>query len=57
MELHKHEIWNECMTFLGINNANTDKRERLITNEVDSNNDLINYFPHNIKILFVFSSE
>ena len=44
LELHKHEIWNECMTFLGINNANTDKRERLITNEVDSNNDLINYY-------------
>ena len=44
LELHKHEIWNECMTFLGINNANTDKKERLITNEVDSNNDLINYY-------------
>lgn len=44
LELHKHEIWNECLTFLGINNANTDKKERLITNEVDSNNDLINYY-------------
>lgn len=44
LEIHKHEIWNECMTFLGINNANTDKRERLITDEVESNNDLINYY-------------
>ena len=44
LELHKHEIWNECMTYLGINNANTDKKERLITSEVDSNNDLINYY-------------
>ena len=44
LELHKHEIWNECMTYLGINNANTDKKERLITDEVDSNNDLINYY-------------
>lgn len=37
----KATIWNEAMTFLGINNANTDKRERLITNEVDANNELI----------------
>ena len=44
LELHKHEIWNECLTFLGINNANTDKKERLITNEVDSNNDLIMFY-------------
>lgn len=41
---HKHEIWNECLTFLGINNTNVDKRERLITDEVNSNNDLINYY-------------
>lgn len=44
IELHKHEIWNEALTFLGINNANTDKKERLITNEVDSNNELISYY-------------
>lgn len=44
LELHKHEIWNECMTYLGINNANTDKKERLITDEVESNNDLINFY-------------
>lgn len=34
---HKQNIWNECLTFLGINNANTDKRERLITSEVEAN--------------------
>lgn len=44
LTLYKHEIWEECLTFLGINNANTDKKERLITDEVNSNNELINYY-------------
>ena len=44
LELHKHEIWDEALTYLGINNANTDKKERLITDEVNSNNELINYY-------------
>lgn len=44
LELHKHELWNDALTFLGINNANTDKKERLITDEVNSNNELINYY-------------
>lgn len=44
LENHKHELWNDCMTFLGINNANTSKRERLISSEVESNDDLINYY-------------
>jgi len=44
LELHKHEIWNEALTYLGIDNANTDKKERLITDEVESNNELISYY-------------
>ena len=38
LQVQKHEIWDECLTFLGINNANTQKKERLVTNEVDANN-------------------
>lgn len=34
----KHDKESELYTFLGLNNANTDKRERLITSEVDANN-------------------
>lgn len=35
--LLKHQYWNEALTYLGIENSNTDKRERLITDEVQSN--------------------
>lgn len=37
----KDRVWNECMTFLGLNNANTQKKERLITDEANANNQLI----------------
>lgn len=39
---YKKEIWNEVLTFLGINNILVDKKERLITDEANSNNELIN---------------
>lgn len=39
---YKKEIWNEALTFLGINNIIVDKKERLITDEANSNNELIN---------------
>ena len=44
LDIHKHQIFDEALTLLGIDNANTDKKERLITNEVESNEQLINYY-------------
>lgn len=38
----KKEIYNECLTFLGINNLMVEKAERLISDEASSNNELIN---------------
>ena len=38
---YKREIWNEFLTTMGISNL-SEKRERMISNEVDSNNELIN---------------
>lgn len=44
LDIHKHQIFNDALTVLGIDNANTDKKERLITNEVESNEQLVNYY-------------
>lgn len=39
---YKKEIWNEALTFLGINNIARDKKERLTENESSENNELVN---------------
>ena len=38
LRLEKTQVWNECMTLLGIENNPTAKGERLITSEVAANN-------------------
>ena len=35
--IDKRKIWNELLTYMGINNANQDKRERLVAAEVTAN--------------------
>lgn len=42
LNAHKHAIWCELLTFLGINNVNFEKKERLITDEANANNHFIN---------------
>ena len=39
---YKQSIFNEALTFLGINNIMIEKKERLVSDEVNSNNELIN---------------
>ena len=41
LQTQKHMILNEIFTDLGINNANMDKRERMVANEVEANNEQV----------------
>ena len=41
IQIQKHQLWNEVMTFLGVNNANQDKKERLVDDEVQANNEQV----------------
>lgn len=37
LQILKRQIWNEALTYVGIENSNTEKRERLVSDEVNTN--------------------
>ena len=41
LQTQKHMVLNEVFTDFGINNANMDKRERMVANEVEANNEQV----------------
>lgn len=41
LEEYKRNVWSEALSFLGINNVMTEKKERLVVGEVEANNQLI----------------
>jgi len=41
VQAYKQVVWSEALTFLGINNTPHEKKERLLTDEVNSNNQMI----------------
>lgn len=42
VQSYKERIWNEALTYLGIDNISSEKKERLVSAEVSSNNEVVN---------------
>lgn len=42
IQSYKERIWNEALTYLGIDNISSEKKERLVSAEVNSNNEVVN---------------
>nr|UWD73954.1 MAG: Connector [Bacteriophage sp.] len=38
---YKRNVWSEMLSFLGVNNVATEKAERLVTDEVNANNQMV----------------
>ena len=51
--ISKAKIWNEIMTFMGVNNSNQDKKERLVSDEVAANDEQIDL----VKKMFLSTRE
>jgi len=41
VRLERNQVWNDCMTWLGINSSNQDKKERLVAAETTGNDDQV----------------
>ena len=41
IQLARTRVWNECMGLLGLNHANQDKKERLVSAEVSANDEQV----------------
>lgn len=44
LHILRNDMMHDCLTFMGIDNANEDKKERLVDNEVNSNNSQIEHY-------------
>lgn len=44
LQIAKDKLLNDCYSFLGIDNSNQDKKERLVASEVDANDSQIEHY-------------